>query len=92
MNTETQIGLRPNATQDPVSAERASLAVAGYTPGAMTINEFCERYRISRPHLLRMRQAGNGPDEIRIGRRVLITNRAAIEWERRIEAQSAGNR
>jgi hypothetical protein len=49
--------------------------------GAYTLQQFCERYHVSRRSLYNLRRAGDGPAEFRIGARVLITYRAAAEWE-----------
>ncbi|MGF6665302.1 hypothetical protein QF000_006970 [Paraburkholderia atlantica] len=54
------------------------------TPPVLTIEEFCERYRIERGLLFRMRRDGRGPDVLQLGRRVLITLEAAREWEVRM--------
>jgi hypothetical protein len=50
-------------------------------PGAMTIAEFCARYHINRVTLYKMRRDGIGPNVLLIGRKVLITYRAALEWQ-----------
>ncbi|MEX3842606.1 hypothetical protein [Paraburkholderia sp. BR10882] len=52
--------------------------------GAMTMTEFCERYKIDRGTLYHMRREGIAPDVVLIGRKVLITYAAAREWERRM--------
>jgi predicted DNA-binding transcriptional regulator AlpA len=51
---------------------------------AMTIAEFCARFAISRPLYFRMRAAGDGPQELRLGRRkIVITEQAARQWLQR---------
>ena len=69
------------------SASKEPAATPGnIEPSVMTIDEFCAKYRIARLTLYKMRHDGTGPDVIAIGRKLLITQRAALEWEqRRIE-------
>jgi predicted DNA-binding transcriptional regulator AlpA len=50
--------------------------------GAYSLAEICVRLRISRTWLYELRAKGQGPDEIRIGRRVYVTKQAAETWER----------
>jgi hypothetical protein len=58
----------------------------GYAPqAAYTIAEFCQTHRISRTHLHNLMKAGQGPRIMKLGRRVLISLEAAIEWRRQIE-------
>lgn len=57
-------------------------------PGAMTIAEFCARYHINRVTLYKMRRDGIGPEVLLIGRKVLITYRAALEWQERMIERS----
>ncbi|MFL9936305.1 helix-turn-helix domain-containing protein [Paraburkholderia sp. RL18-103-BIB-C] len=57
-------------------------------PGAMTIAEFCARYHINRVTLYKMRRDGIGPEVLLIGRKVLITYRAALEWQQRMIERS----
>lgn len=63
-----------------VSAElaRAEVTEGG---GAITLLQFCDRYKLSRSTFYEMRKRGLGPREIHIGRRVLIAWRAIREWE-----------
>jgi hypothetical protein len=56
--------------------------------GAMTIAEFCKRYHINRVTLYKMRRDGTGPEVLSIGCKVLITYRAAHEWEARMSSLS----
>lgn len=48
---------------------------------AMSINEFTEAYGISRATFYRHLKAGEGPQIMRLGRRILIPVDAAREWE-----------
>ena len=48
--------------------------------GAATIEEFCQRHRISVPTLYKLWSTGIGPERMRVGRKVLITHAAAQRW------------
>jgi hypothetical protein len=52
---------------------------------AFTIQEFCDTHRISRAHYYNMRKLGLGPDEARVGDRVIITLESAARWRRQRE-------
>lgn len=56
-----------------------------------TLAQFCQAYHISRVHYYALKQQGKTPEEMRLGRRVIITRRAAEAWEIRMlaEQQSA---
>jgi hypothetical protein len=49
-------------------------------PVAYTITEFCDAYKLSRPFYFRIRNAGRGPVETRIGAKVLIGRDQAEAW------------
>jgi predicted DNA-binding transcriptional regulator AlpA len=53
----------------------------------LSIEEFCLRNRISRQFYYMLREKGQGPTEIRLGARVLISKEAADEWRRRMQEQ-----
>jgi predicted DNA-binding transcriptional regulator AlpA len=56
----------------------------------VTIAEFCERFGISRAFYYKLREAGDGPDELRMGsRKVVITNDALAAWEKKRTKSSA---
>jgi predicted DNA-binding transcriptional regulator AlpA len=56
----------------------------------VTIAEFCARFGISKAFYFKMRDAGNGPDELRMGaRKVVITNEALAAWEKKRTRSSA---
>lgn len=63
-----------------ISAELARVEIAD-GGGAITLLEFCDRYKLSRSTYYEMRKRGLGPREIHIGRRVVIAWRAIREWE-----------
>lgn len=48
-----------------------------------TIEEFCQRNRISKQFYYKLRAKGQTPAEMRFGTRVLITKEAATEWRQR---------
>jgi len=51
-------------------------------PLAFSIKEFCEAHSISKETFFKMRHRGIGPTEMRIGRRVLISDESARAWRR----------
>jgi len=57
-----------------------------------TIAEFCARNGISRATYFNLRGRGEGPREIQIGVRKLISKEAAADWRREREAASARKR
>jgi hypothetical protein len=56
---------------------------------AMNIPEFCEAFRISVDFYFKLKRQGQGPREMRIGKRTLISMEAANEWRAECEAASA---
>ncbi|MBN9133929.1 MAG: hypothetical protein J0H48_11290 [Nitrosospira multiformis] len=58
-------------------------------PAAYTIPQFCAAYHFSRVHYYTLKEKGLAPKEIRLGRRVIITRRAAEEWEDRMTTQQS---
>nr|WP_314623633.1 hypothetical protein [uncultured Noviherbaspirillum sp.] len=46
-----------------------------------TIPQFAAAYHISRAYYYTLKAEGKAPQEIRLGRRVIITRRAAQAWE-----------
>ncbi|MGF6568589.1 putative DNA-binding transcriptional regulator AlpA [Paraburkholderia sp. GAS333] len=49
-----------------------------------TIDEFCDAYHLSRSFYYRLRRTGQGPSEIHLGRKVMITLGDARAWEERM--------
>ena len=47
---------------------------------AMSLPEFCRQHSISLSFYYKLRQQGLGPDEMRLGTRVLVTREAAATW------------
>lgn len=58
-------------------------------PAAYTIPQWCAAYHISRGHYYALKEQGLAPKELRLGRRVIITRRAAEEWEERMAARQS---
>ena len=46
----------------------------------MTVQEFCEAFRISKAFFYSLRTRGLGPREMKLGARTLISQTAANEW------------
>ena len=47
---------------------------------AFSISEFCRRHAISQQFFHVLRNKGQGPQVMRVGRRVMITKEAAAAW------------
>ncbi|WP_233863525.1 hypothetical protein [Paraburkholderia adhaesiva] len=58
----------------------------------MTVDEFCARYALSRSHYYDLKKRGLTPDELRVGRKALITAASARAWERRIAQEQKAAR
>ena len=56
---------------------------------ALSIAEFCAAHGISRSHYFNLKKAHQGPREMRVGSRVLISREAAADWRRAREADGA---
>jgi hypothetical protein len=56
---------------------------------ATGIAAFCESHGISRSTYYNLKALGGAPREMRVGRRVLISEEAAVEWRRLKESESA---
>lgn len=46
----------------------------------LTVDEFCQRYRICRTTFYRLRTEGKGPRVVKIGKCTRISEQAANEW------------
>ncbi|MDA9407438.1 hypothetical protein XH80_12080 [Bradyrhizobium sp. CCBAU 45384] len=55
---------------------------------ALTIREFCKAYPLSEAMYFKLRAAGGGPREMRVGRKVMISIEAADDWRRARENAS----
>ena len=59
-----------------------------YAKKTYMIPEFCDAYSISRSKFYEILKAGFGPRIMKVGRRTLISVKAAEEWRARIEESS----
>ena len=55
---------------------------------AFTINEFCWSHGISRATYYNLKACSEGPDEMRVLGKVLITEAAAAKWRKQAAARS----
>jgi hypothetical protein len=56
---------------------------------AFTVSEFCRAHRLSATHYYELKKNGQGPNEIEIGRRRIISFEAAARWRKAREAAAA---
>jgi hypothetical protein len=65
-------------------------AVAEYQEplGALSIERFCDEYDICRGTFHKLQRTGKGPKIMKVGTRTLITRSAALEWERKMLAET----
>jgi predicted DNA-binding transcriptional regulator AlpA len=56
--------------------------------GAFSIEEFCQLHGISRATFYNLKKNGQGPKEMRIGSRRLISIEAAADWRRLMEVEA----
>jgi hypothetical protein len=56
---------------------------------AYRIPEFCVRHGFSQAKYFQLKLSGEGPREMRVGKRVLISKESAAEWRRSREAAAA---
>jgi hypothetical protein len=76
-----KLTLTPNEnSSDEQDAGKREVPLAAYT-----IREFCEAHRISETMFFKLRNAGLGPREMRVLRKVIISIEAAAEWRRERE-------
>jgi len=68
-------GRRPGRGVDDAPAPRL----------AMTIQEFCDSFRITEGFFYKLKKQGLGPREMKVGTRTLISVESAIEWGREHE-------
>ena len=82
---------RPSTTEEPsMSRSRTQFATAEArlpTPRlALSIPEFCEAHGISEGFFYKLKKQGEGPREMKVGARTLITFESAAEWRRTRES------
>ena len=51
----------------------------------LSISEFCKAHGISEGFFYKLKKRGNGPREMKVGARTLITFESAAEWRRERE-------
>ena len=56
---------------------------------ALSIPEFCEAHGISEGFFYKLKKQGEGPREMKVGARTLITLESAAEWRRARENTGA---
>jgi excisionase family DNA binding protein len=56
---------------------------------AFTLDEFCERHRISRSMFYKLRDQGLAPATFMLGNRVRISREAAAKWRKQRERENA---
>jgi hypothetical protein len=61
---------------------------ANMEPHAFTVSEFCQSHRIGLNSYYRLRKAGKGPVEFRLGAKVLITRESAAAWRAARDAEA----
>jgi predicted DNA-binding transcriptional regulator AlpA len=54
---------------------------------ALSIREFCEAHDISEGFFYKLKKQGEGPREMKVGARTLITFESAAEWRRARETK-----
>ena len=66
-----------------VPKSRTQSAAVPQTPRlALSIPEFCEAHGISQGFFYKLKKQGEGPREMKVGARTLITFESAAEWRR----------
>ena len=70
----------------------SSLAVPPTPRLALSIPEFCEAHGISEGFFYKLKKQGEGPREMKVGARTLITFESAAEWRRARENQHGRGR
>ena len=55
---------------------------------AFTINDFCKAYSISRSLFYKLKEQNKAPKTLTVGKRVLVSNESAQEWQESMEANS----
>lgn len=57
---------------------------------ALTVDEFCDAYRLSRSSFYKLRKLGRAPRTMTVLSRTLISVEAANEWQRTMETRVSG--
>jgi hypothetical protein len=56
---------------------------------AFTVAEFCRAHRMSETHYYELKKNGQGPDEMEVGRRRIVSIEAAARWRKARETAAA---
>ena len=76
---------RPNTNTESAVAVQANTGFQ-IQPSVMSVADFCQAHGISKPTYYNMKKAGQGPREMIVGRRRLISHEAAADWRRERES------
>ena len=68
-----------------------SVAVPQTPRLALSIPEFCEAHGISEGFFYKLKKQGEGPREMKVGARTLITLESAAQWRRERENTTQGD-
>jgi hypothetical protein len=71
-----------------MSKSRTQSAAVPATPRlALSIRQFCSAHNLSESFYFKLKKQGEGPREMKVGGRTLITLESAAEWRRARENQ-----
>jgi hypothetical protein len=73
----------------PRGRAATTATVPPVAPACFTIKTFCLAHHLSEAMFFKMREMGIGPDEMRVGSRVLISFEAAAKWRAQREVTTA---
>jgi hypothetical protein len=74
-------------TTNAYSSQQRGLSVEHEQLDAYSIPLFCARHGISERFYFKLKAAGRGPTEMRLGNRVLISREAALRWRAEHEVE-----
>ena len=81
-----------NRVELSVPKSRTQSAVVPPTPRlALNISQFCEAHDLSEAFYYKLKKQGEGPREMKVGARTLITLESAAEWRRARECRNRSN-
>jgi hypothetical protein len=75
--------------QKPKKKRRKPRPVPAAERAASTREEFCRSHRISRSKYYEIKKRGEGPDEMIVDGRHLISNESAARWRKQRERKAA---
>jgi predicted DNA-binding transcriptional regulator AlpA len=62
-------------------------SITGHRP-ALSVDDFCEKYRICRASFYNLLKTGRGPKVLKLGARTLVSAEADDEWRQQYERDS----